>query len=197
MEKIAVFAPMPSASDRIATTVTIGVAFNVRNAFRRSDISAATVRRALPRIGWSRSVIDLINNRQLRSAPLARWAPVAPRAHVAPWHPGHSNKQEPNLQLEGVYSVLPTPFQPNGDLDEESLRRVIDLFIGAGVNGVTALGVTGEVATARRRGAAAGAGGRRRARQRTHRRCRRHDGGRYANLHRVHPPRARRPARRQ
>jgi 4-hydroxy-tetrahydrodipicolinate synthase len=50
------------------------------------------------------------------------------------------------LQLEGVYSVLPTPFHPNGDLDELSLRKVIDLFIGAGVNGVTALGVTGEVA---------------------------------------------------
>jgi len=50
------------------------------------------------------------------------------------------------VQLEGVYSVLPTPFQPNGDLDEPSLRRVVDLFIAAGVNGVTALGVTGEVA---------------------------------------------------
>jgi 4-hydroxy-tetrahydrodipicolinate synthase len=50
------------------------------------------------------------------------------------------------LKLEGVYSVLPTPFGTNGDLDESSLRRVVDLFIGAGVNGVTALGVTGEVA---------------------------------------------------
>ena len=50
------------------------------------------------------------------------------------------------MQLEGVYSVLPTPFQPNGDLDEPSLRRVIDLFVSAGVHGVTALGVTGEVA---------------------------------------------------
>jgi 4-hydroxy-tetrahydrodipicolinate synthase len=50
------------------------------------------------------------------------------------------------LQLEGVYSVLPTPFQSNGDVDEASLRRVVDLFVGAGVNGVTALGVTGEVA---------------------------------------------------
>jgi 4-hydroxy-tetrahydrodipicolinate synthase len=45
-----------------------------------------------------------------------------------------------------VYSVLPTPFQADGDVDEPSLRRVIDLFIAAGVNGVTALGVTGEVA---------------------------------------------------
>ena len=50
------------------------------------------------------------------------------------------------MKLEGVYSVLPTPFSDNGDLDEASLRRVVDLFIGAGVNGVTALGVTGEVA---------------------------------------------------
>jgi 4-hydroxy-tetrahydrodipicolinate synthase len=45
-----------------------------------------------------------------------------------------------------VYSVLPTPFAENGDVDEPSLRRVVDLFIDAGVNGVTALGVTGEVA---------------------------------------------------
>ncbi|HXB68501.1 MAG TPA: dihydrodipicolinate synthase family protein [Candidatus Acidoferrales bacterium] len=50
------------------------------------------------------------------------------------------------MKLEGVFSVLPTPFQPNGDLDLDSLKRVIDLFIGAGVNGLTALGVTSEVA---------------------------------------------------
>ena len=50
------------------------------------------------------------------------------------------------MTLEGVYSVLPTPFHANGDLDEDSLRRVVDLCISAGVNGVTALGVTGEVA---------------------------------------------------
>ena len=50
------------------------------------------------------------------------------------------------MQLEGVFSVLPTPFSASGDLDIPSLRQVIDLFIEAGVNGVTALGVTGEVA---------------------------------------------------
>jgi 4-hydroxy-tetrahydrodipicolinate synthase len=50
------------------------------------------------------------------------------------------------LKLEGVYSVLPTPFRDNGDVDEASLRKVLDLFLEAGVNGVTALGVTGEVA---------------------------------------------------
>ena len=50
------------------------------------------------------------------------------------------------MQLKGVYSVLPTAFSSSGDVDDPSLRKVIDLFIGAGVNGVTALGVTGEVA---------------------------------------------------
>jgi 4-hydroxy-tetrahydrodipicolinate synthase len=48
--------------------------------------------------------------------------------------------------FEGVYSVLPTPFDADGELDDRSLRRVVDLFITAGVNGLTALGVTGEVA---------------------------------------------------
>ena len=50
------------------------------------------------------------------------------------------------MQLTGVYSVLPTPFTAGGDLDEASMRRVVDLFIAAKVDGVTALGVTGEVA---------------------------------------------------
>jgi 4-hydroxy-tetrahydrodipicolinate synthase len=45
----------------------------------------------------------------------------------------------------GVFSVLPTPFDSSGQIDTGSLRRVVDLFIGAGVNGLTALGVTSEV----------------------------------------------------
>jgi 4-hydroxy-tetrahydrodipicolinate synthase len=48
--------------------------------------------------------------------------------------------------FDGVFSVLPTPFAPSGDVDSESLKRVVDLFIADGVNGVTALGVTSEVA---------------------------------------------------
>lgn len=50
------------------------------------------------------------------------------------------------MSFDGVFSVLPTPFQSSGDVDVDSLRRVVDLIVGAGVNGVTALGVTGEVA---------------------------------------------------
>jgi 4-hydroxy-tetrahydrodipicolinate synthase len=48
--------------------------------------------------------------------------------------------------LQGVFSVLPTPFLDDGSVDLESMHRVIDLFIKDGVNGLTALGVTGEVA---------------------------------------------------
>ena len=49
------------------------------------------------------------------------------------------------MAFEGVYSVLPTPFRGGGDVDTDSLKRVVDLIVDAGVNGVTALGVTGEV----------------------------------------------------
>jgi 4-hydroxy-tetrahydrodipicolinate synthase len=48
--------------------------------------------------------------------------------------------------MQGVYSVIPTPFLGNFDIDHASLRRVVDLAITAGVNGLTALGVTSEVA---------------------------------------------------
>ncbi len=48
--------------------------------------------------------------------------------------------------MQGVYSVLPTPFAPDGSFDSESLRRVINLFLEDGVSGFTALGVTSEVA---------------------------------------------------
>jgi 4-hydroxy-tetrahydrodipicolinate synthase len=49
------------------------------------------------------------------------------------------------VKFQGVYSVLPTPFTPEGAIDAESLRKVVDLFIAEGVTGLTALGVTSEV----------------------------------------------------
>lgn len=52
---------------------------------------------------------------------------------------------EAEVAFEGVYSVLPTPFKGGGEVDTDSLKKVVDLIAGAGVNGVTALGVTGEV----------------------------------------------------
>src|SRR6185436_7265655 len=50
------------------------------------------------------------------------------------------------MGFEGVYSIIPTAFTDAGDLDLPSQRRVVDLFIEKGANGLTALGVTGEVA---------------------------------------------------
>jgi 4-hydroxy-tetrahydrodipicolinate synthase len=49
------------------------------------------------------------------------------------------------VSFEGVFSVLPTPFAAGGDVDVDSLKRVVELIVGDGVTGVTALGVTGEV----------------------------------------------------
>lgn len=46
--------------------------------------------------------------------------------------------------LVGVFSVLPTPFAADGSVDVRSLERVIDLYLRAGVDGLTALGVTSE-----------------------------------------------------
>ena len=46
--------------------------------------------------------------------------------------------------LTGVYNITPTPFHPDGSLDEASLRRLTTFTRGTGVNGMTILGVLGE-----------------------------------------------------
>jgi 4-hydroxy-tetrahydrodipicolinate synthase len=46
--------------------------------------------------------------------------------------------------LYGVYNILSTPFLPDGALDLDSLRRVTEATIAAGVDGITVLGVAGE-----------------------------------------------------
>lgn len=46
--------------------------------------------------------------------------------------------------LHGVYNITPTPFHGDGSLDLESLSRLTEFTIGAGVNGMTVLGVLGE-----------------------------------------------------
>ncbi len=47
-------------------------------------------------------------------------------------------------QLHGVYNILTTPFNPNGELDETSLRHLTESVIQMGVTGLTILGVAGE-----------------------------------------------------
>jgi 4-hydroxy-tetrahydrodipicolinate synthase len=46
--------------------------------------------------------------------------------------------------LKGIYNITPTPFHPDGSLDEASLARLTDFTIKTGVNGMTILGVLGE-----------------------------------------------------
>lgn len=49
------------------------------------------------------------------------------------------------LRAKGVLSICPTPFKANGELDLRSLERVVSFLLEAGVNGLTVLGVMGEL----------------------------------------------------
>ena len=46
--------------------------------------------------------------------------------------------------LTGIYNITPTPFKPDGTLDEPSLRKLTEFTRGTRVNGMTILGVLGE-----------------------------------------------------
>ena len=46
--------------------------------------------------------------------------------------------------LTGIYNITPTPFRPDGALDEPSLRKLTEFTRGTRVNGMTILGVLGE-----------------------------------------------------
>jgi len=47
-------------------------------------------------------------------------------------------------KLQGLCVIAITPFAENGSLDEESLRSLVDFYIGRGVHGLTILGIMGE-----------------------------------------------------
>jgi len=50
-----------------------------------------------------------------------------------------------DASARGVYVIAPTPFHPDGRVDDGSLDRMTDFFIGeAGADGLTILGVMGE-----------------------------------------------------
>lgn len=48
-------------------------------------------------------------------------------------------------KLAGVFSILATPFDEQGQLDPESLRSLVRFQLDAGVHGFTILGIMGEV----------------------------------------------------
>ena len=48
--------------------------------------------------------------------------------------------------LTGTWYIAPTPFAEDGAVDTESLRRIVDAATSWGVDGITILGVMGEVA---------------------------------------------------
>src|SRR4029079_4294590 len=48
-------------------------------------------------------------------------------------------------QLRGVWNIVPTPFREDASLDEDGVRTMVEFVIGTRVDGMTVLGVMGEV----------------------------------------------------
>lgn len=48
------------------------------------------------------------------------------------------------MNMTGIFNILVTPFDENGDLDERSLRNLVDFQIGAGASGLTIVAILGE-----------------------------------------------------
>ena len=48
-------------------------------------------------------------------------------------------------QLRGVWNIVPTPFREDASLDEDGVRTMVEFVVGTGVDGMTVLGVMGEV----------------------------------------------------
>jgi 4-hydroxy-tetrahydrodipicolinate synthase len=48
------------------------------------------------------------------------------------------------VEARGVFPIAPTPFLPDGRIDERSVDRMIDRYVDVGADGCTILGVMGE-----------------------------------------------------
>jgi 4-hydroxy-tetrahydrodipicolinate synthase len=48
------------------------------------------------------------------------------------------------IDAKGVFPIAPTPFLPDGRIDEKSVDRMVDHYVAAGSTGCTILGIMGE-----------------------------------------------------
>ncbi|MBS0336913.1 MAG: dihydrodipicolinate synthase family protein, partial [Proteobacteria bacterium] len=51
-----------------------------------------------------------------------------------------------DTNARGVFVIAPTPFHPDGRVDDASIDRMTDFFVQAGADGLTMLGQLGEAA---------------------------------------------------
>jgi len=49
-----------------------------------------------------------------------------------------------DVNAKGVYVIAPTPFHPDGRIDDESVDRMTDFYMQVGATGITVLGIMGE-----------------------------------------------------
>ncbi len=64
------------------------------------------------------------------------------RGHGA--RPSIATQHHRGTSVQGIYNIVPTPFDETGAIDEASLARLIEFVIGTGVDGLTILGFLGE-----------------------------------------------------
>src|SRR5687767_11285355 len=60
-------------------------------------------------------------------------------------HKVHDMDQREATMLQGILPVLPTPFAPDGAVDAEAMRRIVDFSLKSGVDGVVFPGFASEV----------------------------------------------------
>lgn len=51
------------------------------------------------------------------------------------------------MQISGLHTAVITPFHANGEVDIDAMRRILDVQLAGGVDGVVVTGSTGEAAT--------------------------------------------------
>jgi 4-hydroxy-tetrahydrodipicolinate synthase len=56
-----------------------------------------------------------------------------------------------NARAKGVCVICPTPFTPEGALDERSAATMTEAYAAAGATGLTILGIMGEAPSSTRR----------------------------------------------
>ena len=49
-----------------------------------------------------------------------------------------------DADTQGVYVIAATPFTETGEIDRDSVDRMVDFYVDCGVSGVTVLGMMGE-----------------------------------------------------
>ena len=81
---------------------------------------------------------------RVRLDPAGPIGEAEPSGGVPDAPPGISRPAMIDHTTNGVYAIAPTPFHPDGRVDEASIDRMVDFYRACGCDGITVLGIMGE-----------------------------------------------------